>query len=116
MGFRVLGDVGQMGVAYQGDAVVGMQSFVEGNPEAVRRLMRALLEGIKLDLTEDAVTRATLTKYTQLEDPELLTETIDHYRANTRRDSYLRCPACRPSSTTWPSPTRAPARPNPSRS
>jgi NitT/TauT family transport system substrate-binding protein len=92
LGFRALGDLAEMGVAYQGDGVVGVQSYVDGNPEVVRRLNRALLEGIKIDLTDDAATRATLAKYTRLEDPELLDETITHYRANTRRDGYPSMP------------------------
>lgn len=92
LGFRVLGDLGSMGATYQGDAVVGMQSYVDANPEVVRRLMRALLEGIKLDLTDDAIASATLAKYTSQEDPELLAETLKHYRANTRRDGYPSMP------------------------
>ena len=86
LGFRELGDVGQMGVEYQADAFVGVQSYVEGKPEAMRRLMLALLEGIQLSLTDDATARATLAKYTQLEEPELLDETIAHSRAIMRRD------------------------------
>jgi NitT/TauT family transport system substrate-binding protein len=86
LGFRELGDVGQMGVEYQADAFVGVQSYVEGNPEVVRRVVRALLEGIKLSLTDDAASRATLARYTQLEEPELLAETIAHSRAIMRRD------------------------------
>jgi NitT/TauT family transport system substrate-binding protein len=92
LGFRELGDVGEMGVAYQGNAVVGVQSYVDGNPEAVRRLMRGLLEGIKLNLTDDAASRATLAKYTRLEEPEMLDETIAHYRAITRRNGYPSLP------------------------
>ncbi|SRR5579883_2311359 len=86
LGFRELGDVGQMGVEYQSDAFVGVQSYVDANAEAVRRVVRALLEGIKLSLTDDDASRATLAKYTQLEEPELLDETIAHFRAITRRD------------------------------
>src|SRR5262249_13034087 len=86
LGFRELGDVGQMGVDYQADAFVGVQSYVDGKPEVVRRMVRALLEGIKLSLTDDAAARATLVRYTQLEEPELLDETIAHSRAIMRRD------------------------------
>ena len=86
LGFRELGDVGQMGVEYQADAFVGVQSYVDGNPEVVRRMVRALLGGIKLSLTDDAAARAALVKYTQLEEPELIDETIAHSRAIMRRD------------------------------
>lgn len=92
LGFRELGDIGQMGVAYQGDAFVGLQSYVDGNPKAVRRLVRGLLEGIKLSLTDDAAARTTLAKYTRLEDPALLDETIGYFRAITRRDGYPSLP------------------------
>src|SRR5262249_35158658 len=60
--------------------------YLDGNPEAVRRMARALLEGIKLSLTDTAASRATLARYTQLEEPELLDETLAHFRAITRRD------------------------------
>ncbi|HEY7062416.1 MAG TPA: ABC transporter substrate-binding protein [Chloroflexota bacterium] len=92
LGFRELGDVGQMGVAYQGNGVVGVQSYVDGNPEAVRRLARSLLEGIKLGLTDDAATRTTLAKYSSLDNPELLDETITHFRGTTQRDGYPSMP------------------------
>jgi NitT/TauT family transport system substrate-binding protein len=88
LGFRELGDLGQMGIPYQGDVVAGLQPYLAANPEVTRRLVQALLEGVKLALTDDATTTATLSKYTRLDDPELLSETIPYLRRVMRREGY----------------------------
>jgi NitT/TauT family transport system substrate-binding protein len=88
LGFRELGDLGQMGIPYQGDVVAGLQPYLAANPEVTRRLVRALLEGVKLALTDDARTAATLARYTRLDDPELLNETIPYLRRVMRREGY----------------------------
>jgi ABC-type nitrate/sulfonate/bicarbonate transport system substrate-binding protein len=86
LGFRELGNLGQMGIPYQGDVVAGLEPYLAANPEATRRLVRAFLEGVKIALTDDAATTATLSKYTHLDDPELLAETIPYLRRVMRRD------------------------------
>jgi NitT/TauT family transport system substrate-binding protein len=88
LGFRELGDLGQMGIPYQGDVVAGLQPYLAANPEVARRLMRALLEGVKLALLDDAATLASLAKYTRLDDVEMLSETLPYLRRVMRRDGY----------------------------
>jgi NitT/TauT family transport system substrate-binding protein len=88
LGLRMLGDLSQMGIPYQGSVVVGLQPYLEANPEVVRRFERALLEAIKVSLTDDAATHAALAKYTRTEDPELLDETIRYYRGVVQRVPY----------------------------
>ncbi|HZR97335.1 MAG TPA: ABC transporter substrate-binding protein [Chloroflexota bacterium] len=85
LGLRMLGDLGQMGIPYQGSVLVALQPYTEANPEVVRRFERAMLEGIKVSLTDDAATRTALSKYTRTEDPELLDETISYYRGVVQR-------------------------------
>src|SRR5207248_4971607 len=84
----MLGDLSQMGIPYQGSVLVGLQPYLEANPDAVRRVVRAMLEGIKVSLTEDELTRTALAKYTRTEDPELLDETIVYYRSIVQRVPY----------------------------
>ncbi len=88
LGYRVLGDLGQMGIPFQSTTLIGLQPFVEGNPDATKRYMRAVVEGIRLYLTDDEASRATLAKYTRTEDPELLDESIAYYRTIVQRRPY----------------------------
>jgi NitT/TauT family transport system substrate-binding protein len=88
LGYRVLGDLGQMGIPYQSTVIISSQPYLEANPEATRRFVQAMLDGIKLYLTDDAASRATLAKYTKTDDPELLEETISYYRPIVERVPY----------------------------
>jgi NitT/TauT family transport system substrate-binding protein len=88
LGFRVLGDLGQMGIPYQAGVLSGMQPYLEANPEATRRFVQGMLDAVKVSLTDDAATYATLAKYTRTDDPDLLNTTIDYYRGIVRRDPY----------------------------
>ncbi|HEY7062765.1 MAG TPA: ABC transporter substrate-binding protein [Chloroflexota bacterium] len=88
LGFRVLGDLTQMGVPYQAGVLSGMQPYLEANPEAARRFVQGMLDGIKVSLTDDATTYAVLAKYTRTDNPDLLNTTIDHYRSVARRAPY----------------------------
>ena len=87
-GFHALGDLAQMGIPYQSTGLVALQPYVDANPEASRRVVRALLEGIKLLHTDDAATRAALGKVTQTDDVAVLDETIAYYRELTPRAPY----------------------------
>jgi NitT/TauT family transport system substrate-binding protein len=88
LGYRVLGDMGQMGIPYQSTVMIGSQPYLEANPEATRRFVQGMLDGIKLYLTDDAASRATLAKYTKTDDPEQLEETIAYYRPIVERVPY----------------------------
>jgi ABC-type nitrate/sulfonate/bicarbonate transport system substrate-binding protein len=88
LGFRVLGDLGKMGIPYQSGVLVGTLPYAEARPEAVRRVVMALLEGIKLSLTDDEAMRAAIVKYTRLDDPEMLAETVNSYRDVVQKVPY----------------------------
>lgn len=88
LGYRVLGDLGQMHIPYQSTVVIGQQPWVEAHPEATRRFLRAVVEGIKVYLTDDEASRAALAKYTRTDDPALLDETIAYYRTIVERRPY----------------------------
>ncbi|HLH26217.1 MAG TPA: ABC transporter substrate-binding protein [Chloroflexota bacterium] len=88
LGFRVLGDLGQMDIPYQAGVLAGMQSYLEANPEATRRFVQAMLDAIQVSLTDDASTYAVLAKYTRTDDPDLLHTTIDYYRQVVSRVPY----------------------------
>jgi NitT/TauT family transport system substrate-binding protein len=88
LGFRVLGDLSQMGIPFQSGALIAMQPYVEANPEVIRRVERALIEAIKVSLTDDQTTRATLMQYSRIDDPEMIDEAIARYRASVQRAPY----------------------------
>ena len=88
LGFRVLGDLNTMGIPYQSGVLVSTESYVEANPEAVRRAIRGLLEGIKVSLTDDAATLAAMAKYTRTEDTETLAEALRSYRSGVQKYPY----------------------------
>ena len=88
LGFRALGDLSQMGIAYQASCLTALQPYIQANPDVVRRFVRALAEGIQVTLTDDAATRAAAAKYTQIDDPELLDDAIAYYRTVAQRVPY----------------------------
>jgi NitT/TauT family transport system substrate-binding protein len=88
LGFRVLGDFAEMGIPYQSGVVVGMQPYVEANPEVARRIARAITEAIKVSFTDDETTVAAVANYTRVDDPALLQESLRRYRGVGQRVPY----------------------------
>jgi NitT/TauT family transport system substrate-binding protein len=93
LGFRVLGDLGQMDVGYQADTITALQPYIEQNPDLIRRVVRALVEGIKLTLTDDPLALAAMSKYTRIDDPDVLMDTLTYLRTIFRRVPYPSLPA-----------------------
>jgi NitT/TauT family transport system substrate-binding protein len=88
LGFRVLGDLNAMGIPYQSGVLVATPAYVEANPEAARRVIRALSEAIKVSLTDDEAARAAIAKYTRTDDDDLIAEALRSYRAGVQRIPY----------------------------
>jgi NitT/TauT family transport system substrate-binding protein len=88
LGYRALGDLSQMGIAYQASCLTALQPYIEANPDVVRRMVRALVEGLQVSLSDDAATRAAAAKYTQIDDPELLNDAIAYYRTVAQPRPY----------------------------
>src|SRR3990172_6905633 len=45
-GFRVLADVGKLGIPYQGTGIIARRSFVNASPDVAERVLSALVEAI----------------------------------------------------------------------
>ena len=88
LGYRALGDLSQMGIAYQASCLTALQPYIQANPDVVQRFVRALAEGVQVTLTDDAATRAAAAKYTQIDDAELLDDAIAYYRTVAQRVPY----------------------------
>jgi NitT/TauT family transport system substrate-binding protein len=72
-GFRMLANLGEMGVPYTSGSIVTTRSFIKSNPEMLRRVMRSLLEGIKIYKTDRGFSIKALEKYTRNRDQKVLT-------------------------------------------
>jgi NitT/TauT family transport system substrate-binding protein len=92
LGFRVLGDFAEMGIPYQSGVVVGMQPYVEANPEVVRRVARAITESIKVTFTDDEATLAAVSKYTRVDDPAVLHDSLGRLRTVVQKVPYPSIP------------------------
>jgi NitT/TauT family transport system substrate-binding protein len=88
-GLRVLVDLSRLGIPYTGGVLAAMQPYLESNPEAVRRVVQAMLEGIKISLEDDVAAQAAIAKYTRTDDPEQLAESIESYRRLVDRAPYV---------------------------
>jgi NitT/TauT family transport system substrate-binding protein len=71
-GFRTMANLGEMGVPYTSGSVVTTRSFVKTNPELLRRVMRSMLEGIKIYKTDREFSLKALEKYTRNRDQKVL--------------------------------------------
>src|SRR3954470_11695710 len=80
LGYRVLGDLGQMDIGYQTDTISALQPYIEQNPEVIRRVVRALVEGIKVTVIDDPIALAAMAKYTHIDETDVLMETITYLR------------------------------------
>jgi NitT/TauT family transport system substrate-binding protein len=71
-GFRTMANLGEMGVPYTSGSVVTTRSFVKTNPDLLRRVMRSMLEGIKIYKTDREFSLKALEKYTRNRDQKVL--------------------------------------------
>jgi ABC-type nitrate/sulfonate/bicarbonate transport system substrate-binding protein len=71
-GFRTLANLGEMGVPYTSGSVVTTRSYVKTNLDTLRRVMRAMVEGIKIYKTDREFSLKALQKYTRNRDQKVL--------------------------------------------
>ena len=72
-GFRTLANLGEMGVPYTSGSIVTTRSYIKSNPDILRRVMRSLVEGIKIYKTDRNFSLKALEKYTRNKDQKVLT-------------------------------------------
>ncbi len=76
-GFRELADIGSMGIKYQKEAFGAKRSFLESHRDTMKRFVNALIEAIHFVKTRREETLAIITKYTKIENREILNEAYD---------------------------------------
>ena len=72
-GFRTLANLGDMGVPYTSGSIMTTRSYIKTNPDMLRRVMRSLIEGIKIYKTDREFSLKALEKYTRNKDQKVLT-------------------------------------------
>ena len=71
-GFRNMANLGEMGVPYTSGSVVTPRSYIKSNPDTLRRVMRSMIEGIKIYKTDREFSLRALEKYTRNHDKKVL--------------------------------------------
>jgi len=84
-GYNVLADVAALGLPYQVAGVATTRSFINKNPDIVRKYMQAQVEAVHKMKTDRATTLKVLTKYfSGLKDREILDKTYDQIVASDK--------------------------------
>ena len=78
-GYNELVKIGEMRLLFLGGALGATRSFLDQQPEVVDRALRALAQGMNRFKTDRDFTTRVLSKYSQMDDAELLAATVDYY-------------------------------------
>jgi ABC-type nitrate/sulfonate/bicarbonate transport system substrate-binding protein len=78
-GYRVVVDVGSLGVEYQHTGLMAARRYLEANPEAARRVLESHVEAIHKFKTDKAAALDSLARFTQLSDAGILEDTWQAY-------------------------------------
>jgi NitT/TauT family transport system substrate-binding protein len=65
-------DYRKLGIQFISQGISARKSYIASNRDAVLRLIKATLEGLKLMSTQESAAKKTLAKYTRQTDPESL--------------------------------------------
>ena len=76
-------------IPYTMSGLAASQRFASANEEAMRRLMRAHVEGIALFLNDKETTRRSIAKLTKIEDPRILDQAYEHVAGAMERVPYV---------------------------
>jgi ABC-type nitrate/sulfonate/bicarbonate transport system substrate-binding protein len=86
LGFRELLSYKDHSLDFANVGAVTTRRYLRDNPDVVDRYLRASAEAVAIMLTQPEPTLRALRKYTQVDDPELLTETLSFEHSRTARD------------------------------
>ena len=86
LGFRELLSAREYGLEYANVGPISSRRYLRDQPEAVDRYLRASAEAVAVMFREPATTHAVLGRYTQMDDAELLEETLAFELSRTSRD------------------------------
>ena len=78
-GFRELINITDMNFAFPNPALVAVGSIIKNRPEVITRFMRAYARGIQRARNDREFTYRSMSKYTKIQDPEVLQKAYDLY-------------------------------------
>jgi NitT/TauT family transport system substrate-binding protein len=87
-GFNELATPEQLNLAYPNTSIVSTASTTSKNEELIRRVMRAMVEGIHFFKTQKDATLKSIDAFARLGDADLIDETYRHYRDILPRIPY----------------------------
>ncbi len=87
-GFVTLAALADLGLEYQGTCVVTTRSLIRTREEAIRRLVKAFVEGIHFMKTRRPETLRSIGAFMKLHDPKALEETYEQYTRLIPRVPY----------------------------
>lgn len=79
LGYRQVLDLGAMGIPYQHTTVNVVRSYLQAQPDVVRRFLKAYIETIYLFKADKAFTKKVLSDFAKTDDEEVLEETWELY-------------------------------------
>jgi len=92
-GFRIIANVGALGLKIPDSAICTTRSYVKANRETVRKYLMAYLEGIKVLKSNPALSMKSLSRYTRVTDAESLEEAYRFYAAAVPERPYVDLPS-----------------------
>ena len=87
-GMKVLANMEEMGIPFQNSALVTTQRYIAKNPDVMRRLTKAFVEGIHLIKTNPEVAKRAIAKYMRIKDEKELAEAYEILGGLTQRKPY----------------------------
>ncbi len=78
-GFVTLAALADLGLEYQGTCVVTTRTMIRTREDAIRRMVKAFVEGVHFMKTRRAETMSSIGTLMKLQDPKALEETYQHY-------------------------------------
>lgn len=87
-GYTVLAALAELGIEYQGTCVVTTQAVIRAREEAIRRLVKAFVEGVHFMKTHRAETVKSIGMFMKQQDPKALEETYEQYTRLIPRAPY----------------------------
>jgi NitT/TauT family transport system substrate-binding protein len=88
LGFNILTDLAEIGFKYDYGSIATTRSFIENRREAMRKFVRAYVEGTHFLKTRKEESKKILARYLKETDPAVLEETVHYYAEKTAANPY----------------------------
>ena len=85
---KVMANMAEMGIPFQNSALVTTQRFIAKNPDVMRRVVKAFVEGIHIIRINPQMTKRAIGKYMRMKDPKELEESYEIMDSLTQQKPY----------------------------